>query len=100
MRFYGHKELMQIAFSLFWLISGMTLIIALLIPNFIEKISNSLGFEAPSNMIFCVTIFIAFWLILNLMIELSKQYRRNVNLVQDVSILKRRIEKIEGKELQ
>ncbi len=89
-----HKK-MQISSSLFWLLTGIVLIIALLIPNLMDIISSILGFELTVNMIFCVTIFIAFYLIFKLTILLSKQSQKNVTLVQEISILKKRVEKLE-----
>ncbi|MFR2534530.1 MAG: DUF2304 domain-containing protein [Clostridia bacterium] len=90
-----HKK-MQISFSIFWLLTGVLLLIALLIPNSIETISGLLGFELTVNMIFCVTIFIAFYLIFNLTTIISKQSQKNVTLVQEISILKKRIEVLEN----
>lgn len=89
-----HKKL-QISFSIFWLLTGIVLIIALLIPNLIENISSALGFELTVNMIFCVTIFIAFYLIFNLTILISKQSRKNVTLIQEISILKEQVNALE-----
>ena len=89
-----HKKL-QISFSIFWLLTGIILIIALLIPNLIENISSALGFELTVNMIFCVTIFIAFYLIFNLTILISKQSRKNVTLIQEISILKEQVNALE-----
>lgn len=91
------KKKLQISFSLFWLITGILLIIALLIPNLVENISRALGFEVPANMVFCLTIFVSFYLIFNLTIAISKENKKNTVLVQEVSMLKRRIEKLEEK---
>ena len=60
------KKKLQMSFSVFWLITGILLIIALLIPNLVENISKILGFEVPANMVFCLTIFVSFYLIFNL----------------------------------
>ena len=89
-----HKK-MQISSSIFWLLTGVVLMIALLIPNLMDMISSILGFELTVNMIFCVTIFIAFYLIFKLTILLSKQSQKIVTLIQEISILKKRVEKLE-----
>lgn len=95
------RKKMDITFSLFWLVIGALLILAVVVPNLIETISKFLGFEAPSNMLFCITIFIAFYLIFNLTQIASREYKRNVTLVQEVSLLKKKVceleEKINGK---
>ena len=52
------RKNMRIGYLIFWTITGILLIIALLIPNLVENISGILGFEMPINMIFSVAIFI------------------------------------------
>lgn len=89
------KKKLQISFSVFWLITGILLIVALLIPNLVENIAKMLGFEVPANMVFCLTIFVSFYLIFNLTVALSKENKKNTMLVQEVSILKKRVEELE-----
>ena len=91
------KKNLQMSFSIFWLITGIMLIIALIIPNLVENISKLLGFEVPANMIFCLTIFVSFYLIFNLTISLSKENKKNKELIQEISILKKRVDDIEKK---
>ncbi len=86
---------LQISFSTFWLVSGVLLIIAIATPNLIEYITKTLGFEIPANMLFCITIFVAFYLIFNLTVKLSKEAQKNTSLVQEISLLKKRVEKLE-----
>lgn len=86
---------LQTSLSIFWIITGISLIIAVLIPNSVDNISNFLGFEQTSNMVFFITIFIAFYLIFNLTLLLSKEFNRNVELIQELSILKRRVDELE-----
>lgn len=88
---------LQTSFSIFWIIFGIVLIISVLIPNFMDNISRLLGFEQTSNMIFCLGILIAFYLIFNLTILLSKEFKKNVCLVQELSILKNRLNTLEEK---
>ena len=84
------KKNLQISFSVFWIVSGVLLVLALAIPNLIEEISHRLGFVAPSNMIFCLTIFVAFYLIFKLTIKLAQENERNTLLIQKISMLKKR----------
>ena len=91
------KKNLQISFSVFWIISGILLIVALAIPNLVEIVSHKLGFVAPSNMVFCLTIFIAFYLIFNMTIKLAEENKKNTALVQEISILKKRVEEMENK---
>ena len=91
-----YKKNLQISFSIFWIISGVLLVIALAIPNLIEVISHKLGFVAPSNMVFCLTIFVAFYLIFKLTIMLAQENEKNTSLIQEISILKKRVESLEN----
>lgn len=86
---------MQVSFSVFWIITGLILIIAIAIPNSIENISKMLGFEVSVNMIFCVAIFLSFYLTFNLNILIAKENRKNTLLIQEISMLKKRIEELE-----
>lgn len=88
----------QTSLCTFWIISGILLIISLIIPNFIEILTEVLGFEVPANMIFCITIFVAFYLIFNITIKLSKVYQDNIHLVQEISKLKYKLSKLENEE--
>ena len=89
------KKKLQMSFSLFWLITGILLIIALVIPNLVENISKTLGFEIPANMLFCLTIFVSFYLIFNLTVALAKENKKNTLLIQEVSLLKKRVDELE-----
>ena len=91
---------MQISFSVFWIITGLILVIAIAIPNAIQTISKMLGFEVTVNMIFCVAIFLSFYLIFNLNILISKENKKNILLIQEISLLKKRVEKLEEEKLE
>ncbi len=97
LRAIKHKKV-QLSFSVFWILTGLVLVIALAIPNLVENISHLLGFELTVNMIFCVAIFICFYLIFNLNIILSKENKKNILLVQEISLLKKRVEDLEEKQ--
>lgn len=86
---------MQISFSAIWIITGLVLIIAIAIPNMIEIISKLLGFELSVNMIFCAAIFLLFYLVFNLNVLLAKENKNNTLLIQEISILNKRVEELE-----
>ena len=90
------RKNMRINYLIFWSITGVALIIFLLAPNFVENISNLLGFGLPINMIFSMAIFIILYLIFDLTKQISKEQNKNTNLTQEISILKQRIEKLEN----
>ena len=92
------KQKIQLSFSTFWIISDILLIIAIAIPNWVEKISSYLGIQTPSNMVFLITIFVAYVLIFDLTVKLSQEHKKNVLLIQEISMIKKRIEKLESNE--
>ena len=89
------RKNMRINYLIFWSITGAILIISLLAPNFVENISNFLGFGLPINMIFSVAIFIILYLIFDLTKQISKEQNKNIMLIQEISILKKKVEKLE-----
>ena len=88
------KKEIQASQCTFWLVSGILLIIASAVPNLIEVLTKALGFEVPANMLFCITIFVAFYLIFNLTIKTSKIYQDNLKLTQEISIMKYEMKKM------
>lgn len=89
------RKNMRINYLIFWAITGVIMIIALLAPNFVENISNFLGFGLPINMIFSCAIFIILYLIFDLTKQITKAQSQNVMLIQEVSMLKNRVEELE-----
>lgn len=89
------KKNMRINYLIFWSITGVLLIIALLVPNFVDNVSKFLGFELPINMIFSFAIFIVLYLIFDLTKLITKEQNKNITLIQEISILKKRVEDLE-----
>ncbi len=89
------KKKLQINFCIIWIIISAMLIVAVCIPNFIETISKMLGFEVASNMVFCLTIFIAFYLIFILTLRISQENAKTRELIQEISLLNKKMENIE-----
>ncbi|MBR3254759.1 MAG: DUF2304 domain-containing protein [Clostridia bacterium] len=91
-----HKN-MRINYLIFWSITGFILIIALIVPNFVDNISKFLGFELPINMIFSLAIFVILYLIFDLTRLITKEQNKNITLIQEISILKQKVDKLEEK---
>lgn len=89
------RKNMRISYLIFWSITGILLIISLCIPNLVENISRMLGFEMPINMIFSIAIFVNLYLIFDLTTLISKEQNKNVLLIQELSMLKKRVEQLE-----
>lgn len=89
------RKNLRISYLIFWSITGLILIIALFIPNFVESISKLLGFELPINMIFSFAIFIILYLLFDLTKLITKEQNKNITLIQEISMLKERVERLE-----
>lgn len=89
------KDNISIKYSLIWLGSGILMIIAIMIPNFLDKISHLLGFELVSNMIFMIAIIILLAISFSFTIIVSRQTQKIRLLIQEVSLMKSRVEELE-----
>ncbi len=90
------RKNMRIGYLIFWMVTAVALIISILIPDLIDKITKIIGFELPINMIFSVAIFIILYLIFDLMALISKEEHKTTMLIQEISILKKRVEELEN----
>lgn len=92
------KDNISIKYSLVWLISSLISIIVILVPNFLEFVSQLLGFELASNMTFMIAIGVLFTISFSFTIIVSRQTQRIRLLIQEVSMLKARVEVLEKNE--
>ena len=90
-----YKKL-QISFSIFWLFTGFILLVSIIFPNAVQYISGLLGFKLTTSMIFFVAILLAFYVIFNLNIKVSKVDKKNILLVQEISLLKKEVDDLKN----
>lgn len=91
------KKNLRINYLVFWLILGIAMIIALVIPDLADNISRLIGFELPINMIFSFAIMVLMYLLYDLTKQITKEQNKNTMLVQELSILKKRVDELEEK---
>lgn len=91
------KDNISLKYALVWLISGILMIVATLIPNLLELLSNLLGFELVSNMLFMIAILVLFAICFSFTVIVSRQTQKIRLLIQEVSILKAKMEEKEKK---
>ena len=89
---------MKIGYLIFWLFFGVGMIVALIIPNFVEKLSRFAGFELPINMMFSGAILVIMYLVYDLSKQITKEQNNNTMLIQEISIMKKRIDEIEKRD--
>ncbi len=87
------KNKLPVKYSLFWLLSSFAVFLVGVIPSFIGMFTKLIGFETTSSLIACVIIGLLLLITLVLTIIVSEQKRKLLLLVQEVSLLKEKIEK-------
>ena len=88
-----HKKKLSMKYASFWIFILMSIVV--IFPSMIFKLSELLGFEVASNMILLIGFFFLFYLIFILTISLSVQNENIKSLIQEISMLKERVDKDE-----
>lgn len=83
------RKNMSMRYVTVWIFILFLLFILAIFPNMLIIFSDFFGFEATSNMVFLIGYFLLFYLVFNQSIEISKQKKEIVKLVQELSILKK-----------
>ena len=91
------KGRINIKYAIIWLIAFSGLLIILIIPNLLQNITKFLGFSLSSNMIIVFFILVLVVINLSLTIIISGQTEKIKLLIQEVSILKKEVERNEKK---
>ena len=86
------KKKFSIKYACFWISMIFILVLIVIFPNFVFKLSNIAGFEEPSNMVFLLGFFFLFYIIFILTSSISIQNEKIKVLIQEVSLLKERID--------
>jgi hypothetical protein len=84
---------LSVRYAMVWLGSVFFMLIALIIPNLLLKVANLLGFQVVSNMLFLVGILILLVIVFSLSVIVSGQERKIKMLIQELSILKKKVNK-------
>ena len=89
------KESINVKYSLVWLVLFFGLFICLIIPGLLNQITNFLGFQTASNMV--LSLLIAVLVVINITNTVinSHQDKKNRLLIQELSIIKKEINKDE-----
>lgn len=82
------KEKISIKYSFVWLLPCILLLIFTLVPGFLNFITNVLGFQTASNMIFALLIVFLMIITIALTVIVSNQKNKIRLLIQEVSMLK------------
>jgi len=93
------KGRVPIKYSLLWLLSSAIILFVAIFPNVLNAISHLIGFETTSNMVIGVILVILLFITMSLTIIVSGQKEKIRLLIQEVSLLKKRVDEDEKKKV-
>ena len=88
-----HKDMIPVKYSLLWGIGVIVLIVLSIWPGILVSLANLIGFQTISNMVTVILLFIT----ISLTVIVSGQKKKITLLVQEISILKNRVNDLEEK---
>lgn len=83
------------SYSLFWLLTGLVLVIFSLWEGLLSKLTHLLGLVYPPSTFFALVIIFLAVILLDFSLKLSKISRQNKELAQKMAILETKIKKNE-----
>ena len=86
------KGRIPVKYSLLWYFAGGIILILSLFPLILEFASNILGFKTISNLIIGIIISLLLFLTMSLTIITSGQKKKITLLLQEISIMKKRLD--------
>ena len=92
-----HKDMIPVKYSFLWAIGVIVLIILSVWPNILVSLANLIGFQTISNMVTGVLFVILLFITISLTVIVSGQKKKITLLVQEISLLKNRVNDLEEK---
>ena len=89
------KNKINIMFAILWLIPSVALIILTIFPQIFVYFASLFGFVTISNLITGFILVLILFLIMALTIVMTDLNKKNIMLLQEVSMLKNKISKME-----
>ena len=91
------KGKLRAEYSIIWIINTIILIVFSFWRSGLDVLSRLLGIYAPPNLVFICAIFMILIYLLHLSIVISKLHEQNKTLIQEITLLKKRIDEKENK---
>lgn len=94
------KSKLKISHSIFWVIFGLALLVLACVPDALFFISDMLGFQSPSNLVYLIVIFLLVIKLFTTTMHISKLTEQVAALTQAMAIneLREKEEKTAKKE--
>lgn len=91
------KGRMPVKYSLVWIFSSLIILLVGLVPNLFKWISNLFGFVTMSNLVIGIFIFLLLMITISLTVIISGQKKKTTLLIQEISMLKTKMEEFNEK---
>lgn len=85
------KGVLREKYAVLWLMVSGTALILALIPGALRGISDSLGVQTPSNLLFFVTVVLLVLVSVQLSYELSRHEARIRRLAEEIALLRHEV---------
>ena len=82
------RKKLTMKYASFWIVLILIMILVVIFPSMIFKLSALAGFEKTSNMIFLLAFFFLFYISFIITTSISVQNEKTKLLIQELSILK------------
>lgn len=89
------KNKIPIKYSLFWIVAAIIILLVGAVPDFINIFTKLIGFQTTSNLVVGIILTLLLIITLILTIIIADQKKKIKLLIQEVSILKKEVEKNE-----
>ncbi|MBU3197502.1 DUF2304 domain-containing protein [Clostridium algidicarnis] len=89
---------MDLRHSLVWVLSSLVFIVMSIFPSILVSVSRLIHIEEPVNTIFLLVIFFLLLVTFTLTLTISKRSNSIKDLVQEVAILKLKVEELSKKD--
>lgn len=83
-------------YALAWIVVAFGLLVCGLLPDAIKRLAENARLSYPAAVLF-IALTVIYLFAFTVSVSLTRQYRRNVRLLQEVALLERRIRELESK---
>lgn len=90
------KNRMELRYALLWFFCGVIMLALAVFPRLLDLFAGLVGIYSSVNALFAMTLFFALLLILSLTSIVSREKQEIVRLIQELSVLENRTEKLES----
>lgn len=91
------RKSLDLKYTLLWIFSGLIMLVIVICPNIIIYITNLLGIEDVTNGLFALILFCILIILISITGIVSKMKEKNKQLVQEYSLLEKRVRDLEKK---